>query len=128
VARAIAARAGLSQADAERRVGALSEQLKTSADNVRAATETARKGGMIALLTLGLVCSFAPRLALAHESHLAQAISHTREAVSAGREGKPSSLVLHATEALHHASAAQAERPNAQVKEAIARLKEAIIW
>ncbi|PPD09694.1 MAG: hypothetical protein CTY36_03025 [Methylocystis sp.] len=81
---------------------------------------------MIALLSLGLACSFAPRIALAHDGHLAEAISHTREAVSAGRAGKPSSLVLHATEALHHASAAQAEKPNPEVKEAIARLKEAI--
>jgi len=81
---------------------------------------------MITFLSLGLLWCVAPGVALAHESHLAQAISHTREAVSAGRSGKPSSLVLHATEALHHASAAQAERPDPEVKEAIARLKEAI--
>jgi hypothetical protein len=81
---------------------------------------------IIALLSLGLAWSFAPRIALAQESHLAQAISQTREAVSAGRAGQPSTLVLHATEALHHAQAAQAERPHPQVKDAIARLKEAI--
>ena len=50
--RVVAARANLAQADAEKRVDALSEQLKTSADNVRAATETARKGGiLLAFLT-----------------------------------------------------------------------------
>ncbi|WP_164479485.1 small metal-binding protein SmbP [Methylocystis rosea] len=81
---------------------------------------------MIAMLSLGLAWSFAPRLALAQESHIAQAIHHAREAVVAGREGKPSTLVRHATEALHHAKAQQQERPNAQVKEAIARLEEGI--
>jgi hypothetical protein len=50
--RIVAARANLAQADAEKRVDALSEQLKTSADNVRAATEIARKGGiLLAFLT-----------------------------------------------------------------------------
>ena len=48
----VAARANLAQVDAEKRVDALSEQLKTSADNLRAATETARKGGiLLAILT-----------------------------------------------------------------------------
>lgn len=81
---------------------------------------------MIALLSLELALSYAPRVAFAQESHLAQAISHAREAVAAGRAGEPSSLVLHATEALHHADAAQQEQPNPQVKAAIARLKEGI--
>jgi nucleoid DNA-binding protein len=50
--RVIAARANLAQADAEKRVDAFSEQMKTSADKVRAATETARKGGiLLAFLT-----------------------------------------------------------------------------
>ncbi len=50
--RVVAARAGLSQADAEKRVDALSAQMKTSADKTRAATETARKAGvLLAFLT-----------------------------------------------------------------------------
>ena len=50
--RVVAARANLAQADAEQRVDALSEQMKTSADKVRATAETARKGGiLLAFLT-----------------------------------------------------------------------------
>jgi hypothetical protein len=50
--RVVAARAGLSPADAEKRVEALSAQMKTSADKARAATETARKAGiLLAFLT-----------------------------------------------------------------------------
>ena len=52
LARVVAARTGLSQADAEKRVDALSAQMKTSADKTRAATETARKAGvLLAFLT-----------------------------------------------------------------------------
>ena len=52
LARLVAARTGLSQADAEKRVDALSEQMKNSADKLRAATETARKAGiLLAFLT-----------------------------------------------------------------------------
>ena len=52
LARVVAARTGLSQADAEKRVDALSEQMKSSADKLRAATETARKAGiLLAFLT-----------------------------------------------------------------------------
>jgi len=50
--RVVAARAGLSPADAEKRVEALAERMKTSADKTRAATETARKAGvLLAFLT-----------------------------------------------------------------------------
>ena len=50
--RVLEARANLAQADAEKRIDALSEQMKTSADKVRATTETARKGGiLLAFLT-----------------------------------------------------------------------------
>jgi hypothetical protein len=52
LARVVAARTGLSQADAEKRVDGLSEQMKNSADKLRAATETARKAGiLLAFLT-----------------------------------------------------------------------------
>jgi nucleoid DNA-binding protein len=48
----VAARTGLAQADAETRVDALSEQMKSSAAKVRATTEAARKGGvLLAFLT-----------------------------------------------------------------------------
>jgi nucleoid DNA-binding protein len=50
--RVVATRAGVSQADAEKRVDALSAQMKTSADKLRAATEIARKAGvLLAFLT-----------------------------------------------------------------------------
>ena len=50
--RVVAARAGLSPADAEKRVEALAERMKTSADKTRAATETAGKAGvLLAFLT-----------------------------------------------------------------------------
>jgi len=52
LARVVAARTGLSQADAEKRVDVLSEQMKSSADKLRAAAETARKAGvLLAFLT-----------------------------------------------------------------------------
>jgi hypothetical protein len=52
LARVVAARTSLSQADAEKRVDVLSEQMKSSADKLRAATETARKAGiLLAFLT-----------------------------------------------------------------------------
>jgi hypothetical protein len=50
--RVVAARAGLSPANAERRVEALAERIKTSADKTRAAAETAHKAGiLLAFLT-----------------------------------------------------------------------------
>jgi hypothetical protein len=47
LARIVSARAGLKPTDAEKRVDAISAQIKTSADKERAATETARKAGII---------------------------------------------------------------------------------
>ena len=47
LARVLASRAGLSQGDAEKRIDTLSEQMKTSADKMRAATEIARKSGIL---------------------------------------------------------------------------------
>jgi hypothetical protein len=47
LARVVAARTGLAQADAEKRVDAISAQMKAEADKVRGATETARKAGII---------------------------------------------------------------------------------
>ena len=50
--RVVAARTGVAQADAEKRVDVLSEQMKNSAIKLRAATETARKAGvLLAFLT-----------------------------------------------------------------------------
>lgn len=52
LARIVSARAGLKPADAEKRVDAISAQIKTSADKERAAAETARKAGiLLAFLT-----------------------------------------------------------------------------
>ena len=52
LARVVAARTGVAQADAEKRVDLLSEQMKNSAVKLRAATETARKAGiLLAFLT-----------------------------------------------------------------------------
>lgn len=45
--RVVAARTGLAQADAGKRVDAISEQMKAEADKAREATETARKAGII---------------------------------------------------------------------------------
>jgi hypothetical protein len=50
--RVVAARANITQADAEKRVDVLSDQMKTSAEKMRATTEAARKGGiLLAFLT-----------------------------------------------------------------------------
>ena len=45
--RVVAARTGLAQTDAEKRVDAISAQMKAEADKAREATETARKAGII---------------------------------------------------------------------------------
>jgi hypothetical protein len=47
LAHVLTARAGLSQADAEKRLDALSERMKTTADKMRAAAEIARKSGVL---------------------------------------------------------------------------------
>lgn len=47
LAHVLVSRAGLSQAEAEKRLDALSEQMKTSAEKIRAATEIARKSGIL---------------------------------------------------------------------------------
>jgi hypothetical protein len=47
LAHVLITRTGLSQADAKKRIETLSEQMKTSADKVRAATEVARKSGIL---------------------------------------------------------------------------------
>ena len=52
VARIVAARAGLTQADAEKRVDAIFAQVKAAADKMRDANETARKAGIILALSL----------------------------------------------------------------------------
>jgi hypothetical protein len=72
------------------------------------------------------VATLAPGIAVAADSNLAEAISHTREAVVSGREGKPAELVHHATEALHYAKDADKARPERHTKAAIRRLKEAV--
>ena len=45
--RVVAARTGLAQADAGKRIDAISAQMKAEADKAREATETARKAGII---------------------------------------------------------------------------------
>jgi hypothetical protein len=82
--------------------------------------------GIRSLYMALLVATLVPGVAVAADSHLAEAISHTREAVVSGREGKPAELVHHATEALHHAKDADRERPEKHTKAAIRRLKEAV--
>ena len=52
VARAVAARTSLSQADAEKRVDAIFALVKTAAEKAREATETARKAGIILALSV----------------------------------------------------------------------------
>jgi len=47
LAHVLASRAGLSQADAEKRLDALSERMNASAEKIRAATEIARKSGIL---------------------------------------------------------------------------------
>jgi hypothetical protein len=50
--RVVALRTGIAQGDAEKRVEVISTQIRNDADKVRAATETARKGGiLLAFLT-----------------------------------------------------------------------------
>jgi hypothetical protein len=52
VARAVAAGAGLSQAEAEKRVDAIFAQVRTAPDKFREATEAARKAGIILRLSV----------------------------------------------------------------------------
>ena len=52
VARIVAARAGLTQTDADKRVDAVFAQVKAAADKLRDANDTARKAGIVLALSL----------------------------------------------------------------------------
>ena len=52
IARIVAARAGLTQADADKRVDAVFAQVKAAADKLRDANDTARKAGIVLALSL----------------------------------------------------------------------------
>jgi hypothetical protein len=60
VARIVAARAGLRQTDAERRVDGVFAQVKAAADKIRDANDTARKAGIVLALSLAPNASLAP--------------------------------------------------------------------
>jgi nucleoid DNA-binding protein len=60
VARIVAARAGLQQTDAEKRVDGVFAQVKAAADKIRDANDTARKAGIVLALTLAPNASLAP--------------------------------------------------------------------
>jgi hypothetical protein len=81
---------------------------------------------MLAMLGLGLALFVAPRISLAAESHLEQAIEHTKQAIDEGNKGDASALVEHATAALGHAQDAQKEKASPHTKAGIKHLKEAI--
>lgn len=77
-------------------------------------------------LALGLSAFVAPKISLAAEDHIAEAIGEVKEAIAIGRAGRSDGFVDHSEEALKHAKAAQAEKANPHVAEAIPHLEEGI--
>jgi hypothetical protein len=81
----------------------------------------------IFVLALGLAAALAlPRVVLAAEDHLGEAITHTQEAIKVGKEGKAKELVAHAEQALKHAKAAEEAQANPHTKQGITHLEAAI--
>lgn len=78
------------------------------------------------MLGLGLALSLMPRVSLAADAHLSQAIENTSQAIADGQHGHPDYLALHAGEALTHAEASEKVNANAHLKEAIKHLKKAV--
>lgn len=81
---------------------------------------------VLAMLGLGLVLSLVPRVSLAVDAHLSQAIENASQAIADGQHGHVNYLALHAGEALTHAEASEKVNANSHIKEAIKHLKEAV--
>jgi hypothetical protein len=87
---------------------------------------TMNRRSAVFAFALGLAFVLAPRLSLAAEDHVAEAITHTQEAISVGKAGHADQLVTHAKAALTHAEAAEKAKANPHVAEGITHLKAAI--
>jgi cell division protein FtsB len=78
------------------------------------------------LLGLALAVVLVPRISIAEENHIAEAISHTKMAIDEGKQGKADQVVVHAKVALTHAEAAEKAKPNTHTTQGIEHLKQAI--
>lgn len=81
---------------------------------------------LAAFLGLALAFVLVPRIAIAQEDHVAQAVSHTKMAIDEGKKGKADQVVVHAKVALTHAEAAEKAKPNTHTMQGIEHLKQAI--
>jgi len=81
---------------------------------------------VVLALAFCLAAFVAPKIGLAAEDNVAQAISHTKEAITAGKAGHAPDLVTHSEAALKYAEAAEKETANPHTQEGITHLKEAI--
>jgi HEPN domain-containing protein len=78
------------------------------------------------VLGLALALFMAPRISIAVEDHIKEAISHTKMAIDEGKKGDAKQLVVHAEVALTHAEAAEKAKANPHTKQGIDHLKQAI--
>jgi hypothetical protein len=78
------------------------------------------------MLGFALALAVAPKISIAAEDHIAEAVIHTKQAIDEGKLGKADGVVTHAQVALTHAEAAEKAKPNSHTKEGIEHLKQAI--
>jgi hypothetical protein len=81
---------------------------------------------IVALLGLGVVLFLMPRISLAVDDHISQAIEYTNLAINDGKHGRADFLATHAEAALAHAEASEKVNANPHTADAIKHLKEAI--
>jgi len=79
-----------------------------------------------AMLGLALALFLTPRISIAAEDHIAEAITHTKQAIDEGKKGDAKQLVVHAEVGLTHAEAAEKAKANPHTKQGIDHLKQAI--
>ncbi|HEY8006781.1 MAG TPA: small metal-binding protein SmbP [Methylocella sp.] len=80
----------------------------------------------VALLGLSLGLILLPRISLAGDEHLSQAIEYTKLAIDDGEYRRADGLAAHAETALMHAEASAKVKANPHTADAIKHLKEAI--
>jgi len=78
------------------------------------------------VLGLALALFLAPRISVAVEDHIMEAVSHTKMAIDEGKKGDAKQLVVHAEVGLTHAEAAEKAKANPHTEQGIDHLKQAI--
>ncbi|HUB65374.1 MAG TPA: small metal-binding protein SmbP [Methylocella sp.] len=80
----------------------------------------------VAMLGLGVALILMPKVSLAADDHISQAIENTRLAIHDGQHGHADFLATHAEAALTHAEASEKVKADPHTAEAIKHLMEAI--